>query len=171
MINENWKVVVGYEGLYEVSDLGRVRSLNYNKTGVIQVMKHKVNKLGYQSVHLSKEGKAKTLYVHRLVAQAFIPNPDNLPEVNHKDENPSNNRVENIEWCDRTYNNNYGSRNEKAAESLCIPIIQYSKDGTIVALYNGVNDAERQTGVGHSNITKCCKYIRKTAGGYIWRYV
>lgn len=116
---EIWKPIANYEGLYEVSNEGNVRSLNYRHTGKVQVLKLSVNRYGYLQVNLhSKEGKQKTYKVHRLVAQAFIPNPNNLPEVNHKDENKTNNCVENLEWCDRKYNNNYGSRNEKMSKTL-----------------------------------------------------
>ena len=170
MINENWKAVVGYEGLYEVSDLGRVRSLNYNKTGVIQVLKPRASKDGYVRVKLSKEGKAKTLCVHRLVAQAFIPNPDGLPEVNHKDENPANNCVENLEYCDRSYNINYGTRNEKAAKALSIPVAQYTKSGILVQTYEGIKEAARRTGINRGNIIECCKGKLKSCGSFIWKY-
>lgn len=114
---EEWRPVVGYEGLYEVSNTGRVRSFDrYVKysNGQIHLHKGKVlspgkNTKGYLSVVLNCSGKRKTITVHRLVTEAFIPNPDNLPEVNHKDEDKTNNRVENLEWCDRNYNLNYGT--------------------------------------------------------------
>lgn len=113
-----WKDISGYEGKYQVSNTGRVRSLNYKRTGKIKVMKLSTNKLGYKIIMLSKNGKCKTWQVHRLVAQAFLPNPNNYPIINHKDENPKNNTVWNLEWCSQEYNINYGTRNEKASNSM-----------------------------------------------------
>ena len=125
MIEEIWRPVVGYEGLYEVSNLGRVRSLDmYVKVGYGNYRLHKgkvlsptKNKNGYLKVNLYCNGKQKTIDVHRLVTEAFLPNPDNLPQVNHKDEDKTNNRVENLEWCDHKYNMNYGTRNIRAKET------------------------------------------------------
>ena len=114
---EIWKDVVYFEGLYQVSNLGRVKSLNYSRTGREKVLKpSKTN--GYLQVYLYKEGKSKRFSIHRLVAFAFIPNPNNLPIVNHKDEDKSNNCVDNLEWCTVAYNNNYGTKNQRQAESL-----------------------------------------------------
>lgn len=101
---ENWKPVPGYEGLYEVSDKGNVRSLNYRGNGETKLLSPALNKKGYKHVGLHKDKKTTTFQVHRLVALAFIPNPDNLPQVNHKDKNTGNNCVENLEWCDGIYN-------------------------------------------------------------------
>ena len=101
---EIWKPVPGYEGLYEVSDQGNVRSLNYRKTGKTFVMSPGVDKKGYKRVSLVKDKKHTTFQVHRLVASAFIPNPGNLPQVNHKDKNTGNNCVDNLEWCTNSYN-------------------------------------------------------------------
>lgn len=105
---EIWKEIPGYEGLYEVSNTGMVRSLRYNK-----IMIPNTNRCGYQYINLCKDGIRKTKTIHRLVAQVFIPNPDNLPEVNHRDEDKINNIAENLEWCDRKYNVNYGMSQEK----------------------------------------------------------
>ena len=114
---ETWRPVVGYEGLYEVSDFGDVRSLNYLHTGKTRVLKLIKEKKGYLLVNLYKEGKMKMYKAHRLVAQAFIDNPDNLPEVNHIDEDKTNNRVSNLEWCNHIYNSNHGTRNQRIAET------------------------------------------------------
>lgn len=114
---ETWKDIKGYEGLYQVSNLGRVKSLNYNHTGNVKVISSRVCNSGYLRVQLHKDGVRKKLLIHRLVAEAFIPNPLNLPEVNHKDEDKTDNRVENLEFCDRTYNINYGDRNTKSSNS------------------------------------------------------
>ena len=113
-----WKDIPGYEGLYEVSNTGRVRSLNYNGTGKTKVMKLSTNKLGYKKVGLCKDGKRKVYFIHRLVALAFIPNPNNYPIINHKDENPSNNAVWNLEWCTQKYNINYGNCRKKISEAI-----------------------------------------------------
>ena len=114
-MTEQWRPIEGYEGLYEVSNLGRVKSL---KCGRERILKPQMKKKGYLQVGLRKEGKYKMFKVHRLVAQAFIPNPEGLPQINHKDENPSNNRVENLEWCDSKYNNNYGTHNERIVQTM-----------------------------------------------------
>lgn len=118
---EEWRTIPGYEGLYEVSNTGRVRSLDrydsrncFRKGKVLSPVK---SNIGYLLVSLCCNGKYKGFTVHRLVAQAFIPNPDNLPEINHKDEDKTNNSVENLEWCDRKYNNNYGSRKDKVRDT------------------------------------------------------
>ena len=110
---EEWRAVPGYEGLYMVSNIGNVKSLIKNK-----IIKYFINKKGYRLVSLSKNGIIKKFSVHRLVAQAFIPNPDNLPQVNHKDEDKTNNNVDNLEWCDAKYNNNYGTANIRRSETL-----------------------------------------------------
>lgn len=121
---EEWRDVVGYEGLYEVSNLGRVRSVDrqlkyrdsYRTVKGIYIQQL-YEPYGHLFVRLCKEGKKKQTYVHRLVAQAFIPNPDNLPCINHKNEIPDDNRVENLEWCTVAYNNTYGRRIEKEIET------------------------------------------------------
>lgn len=115
---EIWKDIPGYEGFYQASNDGKVRSLNYNHTREKKIMKQSTDKLGYKRVMLCKNGKRKTFQVHRLVAIIFIPNPKNLPCVNHKDENPSNNHINNLEWCSYSYNNNYGTRNERASKAI-----------------------------------------------------
>ena len=109
---EDWKDIPGYEGLYVVSNNGRV--MNVRSGRVLKVFD---NYLGYKIVSLCRSGKQKTFSVHRLVAEAFIKNPDNLREVNHKDEDKSNNNVDNLEWCDRKYNVNYGSRMDKVRKT------------------------------------------------------
>lgn len=109
------------------------------------------NKLGYKCVTLNMDGKYKLMSVHRLVAQAFIPNPNNYPEVNHKDENPENNTASNLEWCDRTYNNNYGTRNLRSGlsqanrEDVSKPVVQYDRSGNYIAEYPSAQEAHRKT--------------------------
>ena len=116
---EIWRDIEGYEGLYQVSNLGRVRSLNYNRTGKVQNMKLGTYPNGYKMVDLKKNKKRKAHLVHRLVAKAFIPNPnpDQLCEVNHKDEDKANNTVDNLEWCSHIYNQYYGTKRERQAKS------------------------------------------------------
>ena len=118
---EEWRTIKGYEGLYEVSSYGMVRSLDrYDKNNHFRkgcILKQNNDGRGYMSVQLCLDGKIKKYLVHRLVAQAFTPNPGGLPQVNHKDEDKSNNSVENLEWCDVTYNLNYGTRKDKVKES------------------------------------------------------
>ena len=117
MENEIWKPVVGYEGKYEVSNMGRVKSLKYYGWYQIKILKPIKTQNGYLRVHLAKNGIFHKTSIHRIVAEAFIPNPDNLPLINHKNEDKTDNRVENLEWCSWKYNNNYGTRNKRLSES------------------------------------------------------
>ena len=165
---EIWKDCKGYEGKYQVSSLGRVWSVKSQK-----IMKSfDINKkTGYQGINLiAKNGKKKREYIHRLVALAFLENPNNFPEVNHKDENPRNNALTNLEWCDRKYNVNYGTRNKKVGEKNGKKVRQYTCEGEMVAEYYSTFEAERQTNICNQNIAKVCRGERNTAGGYVWRY-
>lgn len=164
---ETWKPVVGYEGLYEVSSEGRVRNV---KTG--KILKPKNNRRGYLFVGLHKNGAVKNRYIHRLVAQAFIPNNDQCKTlINHKDENPRNNSVANLEWCTYKYNANYGTRNERVAKSKSKPILQLDlKTGLIIATYPSLTEASLSTGINWGNISMVARGKRKSAGGYGWRY-
>ena len=112
-----WKDIPGYEGLYQVSNIGEVKSLNYKRTGKSHLLKQAKDRDGYFKVILVKDKKHKNKSVHRLVAETFLDNPGNLPQVNHKDENPGNNLVTNLEWCTAKYNVNYGTRNERAGKA------------------------------------------------------
>ena len=169
MIKENWKDVIGYEGLYKVSDLRRVKSLNYRSTGEEMVLKQRKRKDGYLQVRLCKEGKVKYYKVHRLVAQAFIPNPENYPVINHKDENPSNNCINNLEWCTQKYNCNYGARNKKIAKSQSNSVMCIETN----TIYISAHDAQRKTGICVAHICACARHKKRhyTAGGYHWEYV
>lgn len=164
---EHWKDIKGYEGRYQVSDLGRVKSFCNGKERIIVGYK---NTDGYMIVGLCKDGKRKICLVHRIVAHAFIPNPDELPEVNHKDECKTNNIVSNLEWCDCKYNHNYGTHNERVAKALSKHVYQYSKNGSLVCSYPSVREAERRTGYTHCLIVKCCNGKSKHAYGFIWSY-
>lgn len=170
---EIWKDIKGYEGLYQVSNYGRVRSLNYNRTFKCVILKQN-NVRGYKQVGLHKNGNLKNFFVHRLVATAFIPNPENLQEVNHKDENPQNNNVENLEWCDRRYNINYLNRNKKVSDKntngiLSKVVLQFTKDGRLVREWPSANECCR-SGFSKGHISKCCRGERKTHKGFIWKY-
>lgn len=169
-MEEIWKEVPGYEGLYEVSDKGQVRSLNYSRTGQTKVLKPSKNPRGYHYVNLCKDGRQKSSTVHRLVAQAFIPNPMVLPMVNHKNEDKTDNRVDNLEWCDHRYNINYGTRNERVAKTMSKPVLQFDKSGNFVKEWPSVSEVERQTGWFNTCISACCLGKRKTAYGFVWRH-
>ena len=169
---EEWRDIKGFEGKYMVSNLGRVKSLNYRRTGKEKILKAYPNKddYGYLKVSLYKDGKVRYPLVHVLVATAFLENPDNLPEVNHKDENSKNNCVENLEYCSRLYNVNYGTRNKKVAEKISKPVFSVDKESGLIMWWQSAKEAERCTGIAHSHITACCKGKRKSAGGHIWFY-
>ena len=148
-----------------MSDSGQVLSVRRN-----QVLKPKIDRYGYETVVLSLHGRSHYRTVHRLVAQAFLPNPLGLPTVNHINEVKTDNRAINLEWMSVADNDNYGTRNEKMADTKSKrPVVQIALDGTITR-YKGVKDASRKTGINRCCIALCCKNLRKTAGGYRWRY-
>ena len=160
---EHWKSITGYEGLYEVSDMGRVKSLKHGKE---RIMKPRKNTGGYLNVDLCKDGQKKMLLVHRLVAKAFIPNPNNLETVNHKDEVKTNNVASNLEWMSREDNVAY-SRPQFAKRSVQM----FDKStGELLATFPSTMEVERVTGIAQQNISSCCNGKLKSAGGYIWRY-
>lgn len=168
---EIWKPKKDYEGLYEVSNFGRVKSLgNGNSNNSKErILKPDTDRNGYLKVLLYKDGKRKKNLVHRLVAEVFIPNPDNLPCVNHKDENKTNNSVENLEWCTHEYNNNYGTRNKKVAKTLSKPVLQFTLDGEFVREWPSVKECGRN-GFSQGRVCQCCNNKRKSHKGYIWKY-
>ena len=159
---ETWKAIAGYEGLYQVSNLGRVKSINYNHTGKEKILKPRKNTCGYLHVCLYKDGQKKMSLVHRLIAEAFIPNPNNLETVNHKDEVKTNNVASNLEWMSRGDNKRYSAN--KSAKMFD------KSTGELLATFPSTHEAERVTGIANSNISKCCLGKRKSVGGYIWRY-
>ena len=173
-MKEEWKDIIGYEGYYQISNLGRVKSLErevkcaYNSKRLVKerIMKCNKDKDGYLLVLLAKESKNKYFKVHRLVGIHYIDNPDNLPQINHKDENKQNNTVDNLEWCTNKYNNNYGTKNDKSKR----PIIQLSLDYKYICRYKSIVEASKKINKNHSHIVQCCKRQRKSAYGYIWRY-
>ena len=167
---EIWKPINEYPD-YMISSLGRVKSLKRNKE---LILKTPLNKFGYPTISLCKENTHKVVLVHRLVAQAFIPNTNNLPQINHIDEDKTNNCVENLEWCTAKYNTNYGTRNiralDKTHKKISKPVLQFSLDGELVRKWETTYSIEKNMLIHHSDITKCCKGKQKTAGGYIWKY-
>ena len=122
-------------------------------------------------MHLSSNGKSKYYAVHRLVASAFIPNPNNYPCVNHKSEVKTDNRVDNLEWCTQEYNINYGTRNEKASKALSKPIVQIHKSGLIIGVYDSTRQIERELNINHGSISQCCNGKLNSAGGFKWEYL
>lgn len=201
---EYWKDIKGYEELYQVSNWGRIKSLKRKCfTGrrlrtVPEKMLH-FNTVGqnYLGVCLSKNGIAKTFRVHKLVMNAFLPNLNNLPQINHCNEIPWENWIElddsgniiksNLEWCTAKYNSNYGNHNERIAKSMTnnpkisVPVSQYTKDGQYIASYPSIMEAERQTGCNRGHIYSCCIHrktkhsdghwsICRSVKGFIWKF-
>lgn len=158
---ETWHPIVETKGLYLISNHGRIWSFKNNK-----YIKTPSHKNGYLFVLLCFEGKSLYFSVSRLVAKYFVPNPNGYTEVNHRDENKKNNHADNLEWCTRKYNCNYGNRNANISR----PVLQYDLNGNLIAEYKSACEATRQTGCDQSDITRCCQGIRKTAKGYLWRY-
>lgn len=159
-MKEEWKDIEGYEGLYQVSNLGNVKSLNYNRTGKPKLLKLAEDYDGYLLVSLSKNGKHITTKVHRLVANAFL-GKNNL-QINHKNENKKDNRLINLEYCTAKYNKRYSE-----AKS----VLQFDLNGNIIKEWNCIRDVEECLNINHSNISSCCKGKHyKTVGGYIWKY-
>lgn len=181
-INEQWRPVKGYEGLYEVSNLGRVKSLNYHRTGVEKILKPSNVGNGYLFVHLSRNGKHKFFLVHRLVAIAFIPNPKGLPEVNHIDEIKTNNCVENLEWASRWYNMHFGTLQERRAasqinhpaKSKAVEASRFSDFREIEFRFASTAEAGRN-GYSSGAVSTCCRgcFCREGNNKYknlYWRY-
>lgn len=182
-MEEIWKPISGFEGLYEVSNLGRVRSVDRvikRTNGYLLPLKGKIlpqykkrgNSPFYRLyVNLSKDGKSYSKTVHRLVASAFIPNPMGLEQVNHLDENPLNNNVWNLEWCSNEYNHNYGTRNTRHAKALEKSIEAYDVDGNFIGVFQSIKEAALCLHLDPSAITKVCKGKIRFTGDYRFRYV
>lgn len=179
---EIWKDIKGYEGLYQVSNYGNVKSLNYLRTGKERILKQGTRKGGYKRVALCNNGEMKFYLVHRLVAEVFLENPRNLPQVNHKDENSSNNHVSNLEWCTPKENSNYGTRNKRignahkgekhhqARKVQCINTGEIFVTLEEAAEWSGIKKA--------SNISRQIQSKRKSAGKHPvtkeplqWKYI
>ena len=180
MTKEVWKDIKGYEGLYQVSNLGRVKSLahvtiqkNGSKLSVKgRILKPNVRKEGYHRVGLYRgHSKPKWYFVHRLVCGAFHENPDNKPCVNHIDENKANNKASNLEWCTYEENNNHGTHNARTAKANSKTVGQYTREGKLVKIWQSTMEVERQLGFGHSHTSAVARGEQKTAYGYIWKYI
>ena len=171
MGTEIWKPVVGFEGRYEITNNGRCRSLLMRK----KELKPLEDRNGYLHYILTdSESKRHLCFVHRLVALNFIPNPDNLPEINHKDENKKNNNVDNLEWCDRKYNINYGTCIERVAKAntngkKSKPVLQFNIYGEFVCEWPSMMEAHRN-GFTFSAISRCCRGKKKSHKGFLWKY-
>lgn len=176
------KDIKGYKGLYAITEDGQIWSYKSKK---FLIPNYDAN--GYLKINLFKDRKKKSCTIHRLVAETYIPNPNNLSQVNHKDENKTNNHINNLEWCDAKYNMNYGTRTQRASETnrgqkrseetkKNISKARKNKGNKPVKcietdiVYISTVSANRETGIDNSSISKCCKGKRKTAGGYHWQY-
>ena len=179
--NEIWKDIPGYENFYQISTMGRVKSMERKvkgKKGSIYTVREKIlksckNTGGYLYVILKKEGKLQNARIHRLVADAFLPNPNNFPEINHINEIKEDNRLENLEWCSHIYNMNFGSRNERSRKSN---INNPKRSKKIICIetgkiYPSANEVQRQLGFAQSHISDCCNGKYKQSYGYHWQYV
>lgn len=179
---EIWKDIEGYEGLYQVSNLGRIRSLDriiIRKNGMQLPLKGKIlsqhikygnGTLPRYQVNLCKNNKNSMYLVSRIVAKAFVQNPNNLPQVNHKDENPANNNVDNLEWCTGEYNMKYGTRLERISKSLQKKVNVYDLNNKYLYTFNSLKEASKILNCDHSTITKVCKGKVRQCKGYIFRY-
>lgn len=163
---EEWRAIKGYEGLYEVSNTGRVRTIKKGNPYVLKMY----DKFGYKDVILWKNNKMKNKRVHRLVAEAFIPNPNLYPIINHKDENRSNNNVENLEWCTYKYNSNYKNSRKRCSKNSGNnrKVLQIDFDGNIISEYYNMSEASRISGVNQSLISQCCRMEKTRGGGFLW---
>ena len=178
--NEIWKDVNGYEGYYKVSNFGKIKScLRIVKNGLgnadriikSRIIKPYKDNHGYHMVSLSKDGKVKKHKVHRLVAEAFISNPENKPTVNHLNEIKYDNRASNLEWATYKENNDHGGHNERVSKTLSKPIEQLDKNGNKISSFESVREASLATGIHIMNIKSCLAHKNRTyAGGYKWRY-
>lgn len=182
-MEEIWKDIQGYEGLYQVSNLGRVKSLKRlsNDRGGYRTIEEKIKntrscRKDYQIINLSKNGTFKTYRLHRLVAETFIPNHNNYPQVNHIDGNKQNNCVSNLEWCNNSYNqkhayfNKLNKRRYAEFNPNSKKVNQYDLDGNFIKTWNSIIEASTKLNIKHSGICSCCIGIYKTSGGYKWKY-
>lgn len=173
-MKEIWKDIEGYEGLYQISNFGKVKSFRpWNRSfgEKERILKPTINANGYEQVTLyrSQSDRHKFL-VHRLVAKAFIENPEHLEAVNHKDENPRNNQVYNLEWCTLSYNNAYGTARVRGSITKGQRVQQLTVNGVLLATYESLQIASEITGIRKHAIKDCCSGHCQTGHGYVWRY-
>ena len=175
MKNEEWRDVAGYEGLYQVSDQGRVKSLERKGRKSERILKPGVVGGGYLMVVLCAGGKQKMHKVHRLVCQSFHENPENKPEVNHINEDKTDNRACNLEWSTAKENCNHGTRNERMAKgiakALSKPVGQYTRGGELVKIWSSAIEVQRQAGFSQGNVSAVARGEHKQAYGFIWKYI
>lgn len=165
MTEEVWKDVVGFEGLYQISDHGKLKRLTKNGDKIIRPY----HKDRYLKTELWRNGKRKKAFVHRLVAEHFLPNPAHFTQINHKDENPENNSVDNLEWCSQKYNANYGENRIKAALKRSKGVEQYSISGDLLHTYQSAKFAAKCVGVSRKAINvACCN--QSVSAGFLWKY-
>lgn len=173
--SEFWKDITGYEGLYQVSNIGRIKSLPRKYSRGESIMNTPINHWGYKMVYLSKNKHKKFFSVHRLVALHFIDNPRNYKFVNHKDEDKTNNKATNLEWCTSKYNTNYGTciqrrvakqKNKHGAKR----VLQYTMNLELIKEYPSIMEATRVTSISPRAICACCRGYQKSAYGYKWKY-
>lgn len=179
-MKEIWKDIQGYEGYYQVSNLGRVKSFPRRGTHInkIHILKPSKNRKGYYQVVLSKNSEYQSKKIHRLVAKAFLENPNNYQQVNHIDGNKENNRVDNLEWCTNEYNMKHawklGLRDnifkKGKGHQRSVVVNQFDLQGNFIKKWYCVRDIERQLGFDNRNICACCRKKRPTAYGYKWEY-
>lgn len=175
MKEEIWLPIEGYEGLYEVSDMGNVRSLNYNKTGETKILRPAMTRFGYLQVSLWKDGKRKMVKVHRLVATAFVPNMFGDDYVNHINEVKTDNRADNLMWCTHKENNNWGTRNQRVSEKntngkRSKRVLQFTKSGEFIREWASIREVERVLGFLSETISRCCLGKQKSASGFVWKF-
>ena len=178
---EEWKDIEGYEGIYQVSNYGNIRRVDSIVKYDNEKEVHYNSKLlkpikqgnGYYYINLNYKGIGKTFRVHRLVAKAFIQNPDNLPIINHKNEDKADNRVENLEWCTYKYNSNYGTlprKRDEISKNISKTVLQLTPNGSIVKKWDSTMECGRN-GYSQSHIVQCCNGKRKTHKGFKWMYL
>lgn len=179
MNEEIWRDIDGYDGMYQVSNQGRVKSLErtfIDKSGRKRAFKECILKPnvvygGYLTVSLCAGGKRKKLRVHRLVCEAFHKNPEKKPHVNHINETKTDNRSCNLEWMTATENNNFGTRNERISKARSKPVGQYTLGGELVKIWSSTHEAQRQAGFSQGNISEVANGKRKQAYGFLWKYI
>ena len=174
-MQEIWKDIEGLGGYYQISSKGRVKSIDrvVMRKGKPMHIKERILKPymndGYPQYICMYNGVGHDVFAHREVAKAFIPNPNNLPCVNHKDENPSNSCVENLEWCTYGYNLSYNDLAKRKAIDKRLPILQYSKNGEFIREWSHAREAAETLGLNKRAIYNCCQGRTKTSGGFIWK--
>jgi len=196
-MKEEWRDIPGFEGIYQISNTGKVLSLNYRNRGYAKELTPKINNKGYLWVQLFKNKKSINAQMHRLVATVFVDNPNGFPIINHKDENPFNNSSDNLEWCTRKYNYDYSfekhgqawiekikqnlPKSEKKRKRTSKPYAAPKKDfkrviqrnqtnGTVIKVHNNIATIVREYGYNNTSIKECCLGKRHTAYGYKWEF-